>query len=70
MNDKLLKPMKSTELEELIIDLMTERVVGNLSPGEYRAKVKPVLDAYRERMKDEKDDFDSDKAYDRAMRGL
>lgn len=70
INDKFIENKSSVELEELIIELMTERVIGNISPGEYRSKVQPVLDAYRKKIKNEKENFDTDKAYDRAMRGI
>lgn len=70
INDKLIENKSSVELEELIIELMTERVIGNISPGEYRAKIQPVLDAYRKKVKNEKENFDVNKAYERAMKGV
>jgi hypothetical protein len=56
------------DLEEMLIDLMTQRVTGNISPGEYKAKAEPILTEYHKRLYGKKKR--SSDAYDRAMRGI
>jgi len=56
------------ELEEMLIDLMTQRVTGDISPGEYKAKAEPILSEYHKRLYGKKKTTAD--AYDRAMRGI
>jgi len=56
------------ELEEMLIDLMTQRVTGDISPGEYKAKAEPILSEYHKRLYGKK--RSNSDAYDRAMRGI
>lgn len=56
------------ELEEMVIDLMTQRVTGNISPGEYKAKAEPILTEYYKKLYGKNKNITD--AYDRAMRGI
>lgn len=53
------------ELEELLIDLLKQRVEGIISPGEYRARAIDIVDIYSKKLKEQKDNATD--AYDRAM---
>jgi len=67
-----LKKKSTSELMDMMYDLIIQRSDGKISPGEYRSRVSNIVTEMASRTttkKVRKKDINAD-AYDRAMRGI
>ena len=65
-----LKNKTKNELENMIYDLISQRINGKISPGEYSSRVDVVLAELAKHLNKEKAKQTINDAYDRAMRGI
>ena len=65
-----LKNKTKKELETMVFDLISQRMNGKISPGEYYSRMDLILDEMKRFIRTEKEKQSINNAYDRAMRGV